>query len=187
MLSPRRKAAQCPVWQGGLRLVAPRAGDGAPPSQRISGAHPCCVMSCAWYRSSLLAMLLNSHSRGSIPAGTESALDEQIQQSCTSSRLPGGDPCCADSPGLGLVQTPASPDGAVPFWCFVPRFFFSCWLRRGGEACLIVTAIAVLTTVCVLLFFCLFVCFLLFHSRRGPASPTRPTIIRPAEPSLLDL
>uniref|UniRef100_A0A8C3VNT2 Dynamin-2 n=1 Tax=Catharus ustulatus TaxID=91951 RepID=A0A8C3VNT2_CATUS len=30
-------------------------------------------------------------------------------------------------------------------------------------------------------------CFLLFHSRRGPASPTRPTIIRPAEPSLLDL
>ena len=41
--------------------------------------------------------------------------------------------------------------------------FFLLLLRRGGEACLIVTAIAVLTTVCVLLFFvfvCLFVsCF----------------------------
>ena len=169
MPSPRRKAARCPVWQGGLRLIAPRAGDGAPPSQRISGAHPCCVMSCAWYRSSLLAMLLNSHSRGSIPAGTESALDEQIQQSCTSSRLPGGDPCCADSPGLGLVQTPASPDGAVPFWCFVPRFFSLAAQARWRSMLDCDCDCCANHGVCSLVFFCLFVClFPAFSQQKGP-------------------
>lgn len=48
-------------------------------------------------------------------------------------------------------------------WGFVPQVGFFCWLRRSGEACVVVTAIAVLTTVCVFLFL-----FPAFSQQKGP-------------------
>lgn len=48
-------------------------------------------------------------------------------------------------------------------WGFVPQVGFICQLRRSGEACVVVTAIAVLTTVCVLLFL-----FPAFSQQKGP-------------------
>lgn len=113
-------------------------------------------------------MLLNSHPRARALTGTKSAFPNFQRESktgCPADCL-NGDPCCAESPVWGLIKQNMQDSCMELHSCAslcLSVFFSCCWLRWGGEACVIVTAIAVLTTVCVLLFL-----FSAFSQQKGP-------------------